>query len=701
VRALQAKALDEHQWDRALLYAAQAQRFDPSPDSRAALLQTVQRGPEATAIFTANEPLHSLVASADGRRLIAGGSNGGVFVLDTQTRLVQRIPGVTAWEADQIDMSPDGRYVAAVSVPVVIHERERLDWHLIVVDLEQTPPEVRPLHNRTRGGPRFAADSRTILTIDGDGLVHYVDVETGHVQRTLDLEFVSDPYTQKALTGPENRRFAVATDFDEGAVVAWEVSTGRQIWSAAEEDPLVAAISPDGSRLVLGHADGRIELVDVMTGASTSATAALAEGLIDLTWAPDGSTFAGATQERTVLVWNADTLEVDVVLRGHWGKITRLAYSPDGSTLYAAGLDQSVLAWDVTGTRGAVQNVEGTRPSADVSTAAMAVDGSILAVGYEDDAGGWVEVTELPGGKKFEVKIPVWPLNGWWLVADHLGRSVLLALQEFGGVEDRHFWVRTIDVRQGRLLPYQIELPYRLGSDAGVLWDSETILAAGRKKIGLWDLDTGMRLEEYEAAGSASWVSVHPDGRMAALSEEAQIELIDLRTGQLLRPLTPADEQDSTPGLTAFSPDGRWLAAATASGRVVVWDTRTWKQHKTWQAVAGFGVDSMVFAPDSNFLITGGAGEAAIWNVQQGASGGVQLEVDPSRQDARVLVGVRDEGRTLVTFTDGTGVRRWDVTPEGLLEQACRRWPQPHTGRVGRRPARPAVRADVLWRVTP
>ena len=455
-------------------------------------------------------------------------------------------------------------------------------------------------------------------------------------------------------------------------MVAWEVSTGRQIWSAAEQDPLVAAISPDGSRLVLGHADGRIELVDVRTGASTSAAASLAEGLIDITWAPDGSTFAGATQGRTVLVWNADTIEVDVVLRGHWGKLTRLAYSPDGTTLYAAGLDQSVLAWDLTGIRGAVRDVEGTRPSAGVSTAALAADGSALAVGYEDEGGGRVEVTEMPGGKKFEFKVPVWPLNAWWLVADRLGRSLLLVLAEFNYVEHRHMWIHTIDMRHGELLPHRIELLYRTGGDAVIMWDNDVILAAEKQQIGLWDLDTGKPSapELYKAAGTVFWVGAHPDGRLAALSEAGRIEVIDLRSGELIQTLTHADEHEILT-LPVFSPDGRWLAAATDSGRVVVWDTRTWKQHNTWQAVAGFGVDSMVFAPDSNFLITGGAGEAAIWNVQRGASGGVQVEVDPSRRDAMVLVGVRDDGRTLITFTDGTGVRAWDVAPERLLEHAC------------------------------
>ena len=140
----------------------------------------------------------------------------------------------------------------------------------------------------------------------------------------------------------------------------------------------------------------------------------------------------------------------------------------------------------------------------------------------------------------------------------------------------------------------------------------------------------------------------------------------------LTQALPVADELGERLALhpVVFSPDGRWLAAATNSGRVVVWDARTWRQHGTWAAVPGFGIDSMVFTPDSDFLVTGGAGQAAIWNVEQGASGGVKLDVDPSRPDTDVLVGVRDD-RTLVTFTDGTGMREWDVAPDGLLEHAC------------------------------
>ncbi|HSK56803.1 MAG TPA: hypothetical protein VK908_16235 [Jiangellales bacterium] len=92
-------------------------------------------------------------------------------------------------------------------------------------------------------GRGSAADGRTIVDVHGDGRVDYLDVETGGVRRAYDLEYAVGDVTFNAVSGPANRRFAVAADRDEGTVVAWEVSTGRQIWSATEEDQLAAAIS--------------------------------------------------------------------------------------------------------------------------------------------------------------------------------------------------------------------------------------------------------------------------------------------------------------------------------------------------------------------------------------------------------------------------------------------------------------------------
>jgi DNA-binding SARP family transcriptional activator/WD40 repeat protein len=670
VRALQSTALSEDRWDRALLYAAQAQQFDASAEARAALLETVQRGPEATAMFTADQALHSLVVSLDGRRIVAGGSNGSVFVWDVETREVQEIPDVTAFENDTLDISPDGRYVAAVGIPVSVYKQDRRDWHVIVVDLDQQPPTVRPLPwPRAVNGmvaARFAADGRTLVTVDLDGVIRYVDVQSGKVKRTLEFKHVGSGFGDVSM----GRRFMVASNDDTGLVTAWEVDSGRRIWSSVEPDGTVAAVSPFGSQLVIGHADGRIERVNIETKSRTEITPSLGTVPIDLTFTR--GRFAAATEDRSVLVWDAETLEVQAVLRGHWGRLSQLTYSDEwpvgGTTMYAAGFDGSVLAWDLTHQQGVVEHVATPTPGAQAT--ALAADGTVVASGYQDADGGRIEVTEF-AGRTFQVKVPELAQGDLFgVTVDRLGRSVVVGI--IARLQGRRpFWVRTIDVRRGQISDYTIALEHQGASDAMVTWDNGAVLAAGGRQLSLWNMDSGSPLvrELYEAAGAVGVLSVHPNGRLVALSESRVVEVIDLRSGNVVETL-PHNEQLGVRPLV-FSPDGWWLAGATGSGRVMIWNTRTWQQHNTWEAVSGFGIDSMVFTPDSDFLITGGAGQAAIWNVDQGASGGVRLDVDPSRTDASVLVGVRDDGRTLVTYTEGTGVREWDVSPDGLLEHAC------------------------------
>jgi hypothetical protein len=100
----------------------------------------------------------------------------------------------------------------------------------------------------------------------------------------------------------------------------------------------------------------------------------------------------------------------------------------------------------------------------------------------------------------------------------------------------------------------------------------------------------------------------------------------------------------------------------------VVWDTRSWQKYRVWEAVEVFG-DS-AFTSDSRLLVAGGAGTASIRSVEQGAGVDTVLEVDPLRLED-VAVGTSDNGRTIVTFTESTGVRRWNIAAERLLDQAC------------------------------
>jgi WD40 repeat protein len=266
-----------------------------------------------------------------------------------------------------------------------------------------------------------------------------------------------------------------------------------------------------------------------------------------------------------------------------------------------------------------------------------------------------VNVFDIARNQSFDVEI-----HGYvdWLSVDRLGRyvGVVVHSESASRLYPTRVTVNVIDVRRRALMPHTFGFDARTAYAAEFTWDGQALVTAAQDRIDLWDLATGEKRSPdlYEAAEGVPTIGVHPNGRLAALGEDGgAIEVIDLATGDLEATLDPLASERFGVG-PLFSPDGRWLAASYNSGRVVVWDTRSWQVHSVLE-VDG----SLVFAPDSRILFADGA----IWSVE-GASLGAIPDVDSS-------VGISDDGSTVVTFTEGTGVRKWIIAPERLLEHAC------------------------------
>ncbi|MBY0524864.1 MAG: hypothetical protein K2R98_15780 [Gemmataceae bacterium] len=70
-------------------------------------------------------------------------------------------------------------------------------------------------------------------------------------------------------------------------------------------------------------------------------------------FSPDGKFLAGADNDVTLAVWEAETGQKRRTLNGHRGVVTSVAFSADGSRLISGSEDRTVKVWDLSMDRAA------------------------------------------------------------------------------------------------------------------------------------------------------------------------------------------------------------------------------------------------------------------------------------------------------------------------------------------------------------
>jgi WD40 repeat protein len=159
--------------------------------------------------------------------------------------------------------------------------------------------------------------------------------------------------------------------------------------------------------------------------------------------------------------------------------------------------------------------------------------------------------------------------------------------------------------------------PYAFSPDTSVLF---SLAGAQLRALPLasgavsYDLDTGTTFNYGK-------ISVSPSGALIGLpGPQNTAQLRRATDGALLSSLWDTQGHTNTVHAVAFSPDGQWIATASADQRIRLWATATGVGGAFLTGALG-GVETLAFTPDGSGIVSGDDnGDLRLWNVAAGVT---------------------------------------------------------------------------------
>ncbi|MFJ9882276.1 NACHT and WD repeat domain-containing protein [[Kitasatospora] papulosa] len=477
-------------------------------------------------------------------------------------------------------------------------------------------------------------------------------------QDRASMERVADAVAHRALESaerdPELAILAALAAIDECAPTsaaqqalhtALGASRRRAVFRGHEQDVNAVTWSPDGSRLATASDDGTVRIWDAReAGNPVVLTRRHGDGVYAVAWSPDGKRLAGGSRNRSVTIWDAETWAEMGVLIGHDDSVGALAWSPDGDRLATASSDRTVRIWDaethaeLTVLTGHEQPVWDLAWSPGRGQLASASDDGTVRVWSLTPGGPTTELT----GHQASVSAVAWSPDGCCLASVSEDRTALV-------------WNIAVAEEEGRE-PQARKLTSLTPLNC-VTWSPDgRHIAVGDDDctVRVWDTDTS---EESQLIGHTD--SVHDIAwhghRIATVSRDRTVAIWDAprrgsRTGTLL------GHDDSVQNVS-WSPDGTRLATASQDGTAVIWDVA---QNSAVATLRHEGaVFDLAWSPDGERLVTASRGAAArIWDVR----GRTQLAVLRGHGDELTTVSWSPDGTRIATSSRDSTTRIWNAS---------------------------------------
>ena len=276
-----------------------------------------------------------------------------------------------------------------------------------------------------------------------------------------------------------------------------------------------------------------------------------------VSFSPDGKTFATASMDKTIRIWNLEGKMLKALL-GHNRMINSVDFSPDGTMLISASDDSTAILWNVE-TGDSIRVLR--KHTYDVNDAKFSPDGTKILTASRDQ-------TAI-----------LWSVEG-----DSL---------------------KTLRGHSNTLL------------DVSFSKDGNYVATAGRDSIAIvWNLNTGRELTRLRHFDSVYGVEFSPKS-IKSLATCSSDEII--RLWNINMPTEPKKQYKGHAGLVVnieFSPSGDTLASSSWDNTVRLWDVETERNVRTYVGHKDI-VLGLAYSSDGNYLLSGGRDNVArLWNLR-------------------------------------------------------------------------------------
>lgn len=662
-------------------------------------------------------PIRVVRFHPDGLRLASGGEDGSVFLWDANGTRLQAFEGHQG-EVSAMTFSPDGKQLVTGGADRTVRfwsvESGEMSSMLVdlpgaVLDVEFHPSEkVLAIaggiffkgydaygKHRSQNAAKKASGFVHLVGLDGTLLRELVPKKKSDDEKKSDEELAGHPHVVADVAFHSGR---IATASWDNTARLWDFNTGDMIAELPHKGIVTSVeFSSDGSRLATAAGGGfkpipggamfgdpeplpgEIRVWDVETKKPLWTTAGH-RGIVNRVRYLTDSVLVSCGEYAQVRLWDAESGDFQETLRGHVMAVAALDLAREGSVIATGGADETIRLWNPVAPQFATRLTDGSqtgsvsfsRDDRDLAVCTKAISRQGGKVSHKsrlqilDVATGEERHRMAPTGVTFS-RVAFSP------VGDHLVATAS-ALARDETAKDGEKKVRSVEVvflfadwnqkpeiLTGHTAPvwtlafapdgkhfataswdnsvrvWSIDgkclhvLKAETGLTGGVAFspDSQQLATGGSDgAIRLWNVSDGSLLTtllpnptekvngEPKKPSSISAVSFSPDGRYLAAASGHRVQILDRKTGRRLHTLTA---HNVSVAALSFQPKGNRLAVASADGTISLWDTGSFSHVYTLRGHTA-AIQCLEFSHDGHRLVSGSGhlvhldGETLLWD---------------------------------------------------------------------------------------